>query len=290
MSEIKTSPKIGLLLNREKGQFPLSIATSLTFESLLNIHPDTKHNRPPIEKLDVLWINLRTLYRNIFTSVPRVDAESVKVDDFVTIIMQELEYLEEFSREYNIPIRYYFCDYDLKRLAPNAVFREATTAIQLKFQAIQSSVFGRLFDKVLIANDEKKNIKGHYTRFNEVFKNDTQNRAGVFTHYCVDLIHEYDALKLYLVESHSGNVKSKSKWYTKYYNGNDLPPLPFHLGLLQLLGDKDMFKPLNKTVRQFILELAEKYKWTPSTTRDRIKQGFELSGRVDYISMARQVF
>lgn len=51
---------------REKGKVPISIGTSLAFESLLNIHDELKHKISPYLETEVIWINVKTLFRNLW--------------------------------------------------------------------------------------------------------------------------------------------------------------------------------------------------------------------------------
>ena len=47
-----------LVNERERGQIPLSIATSLAFESLLNIHEEIKHEKPIYLENKCIYINV----------------------------------------------------------------------------------------------------------------------------------------------------------------------------------------------------------------------------------------
>ena len=57
-----------LMSSRTIGQFPLSIATSLAMEAAFGIYPDRPETKEPILKYDTLWVNVRTIFRNIMPS------------------------------------------------------------------------------------------------------------------------------------------------------------------------------------------------------------------------------
>lgn len=54
---------------RTKGQFPISIATSLALEGLFGILEDNKDPNPPWPDYTDLIINVRTLFRNLLGSI-----------------------------------------------------------------------------------------------------------------------------------------------------------------------------------------------------------------------------
>jgi hypothetical protein len=73
-----------------------------------------------------------------------------------------------------------------------------------------------------------------------------------------------------LLESHTGALKRKDKWHTKYVNGNDLPFIPFSERLLPVFGDSELFYPAKSDVREAIIGIAKKHNWTSITTDERI--------------------
>ena len=79
-----------------------------------------------------------------------------------------------------------------------------------------------------------------------------------------------------MLESYTGQIKERSKWYTKYYQGKDLFRIPFREDLLQVFGDAELFKPFPKANRDELVEIAEKRSWTSVTTRDKIKNDIDL--------------
>ena len=86
-----------VIAERTKGQFPISIATSLAYESLMNIHEFTKHNRIPVFDYRVMWVNVATLLRNIIGSCSDRDRALSDVEGLVEAIIEEMEFIRSFS-------------------------------------------------------------------------------------------------------------------------------------------------------------------------------------------------
>ena len=289
-----TSRNISYLLNREKGQYPISIATSLALESLMNIHPDTKHPDIPKNRFNELWCNIRTLFRNLYTSMDRLSAERLSVEDYVYGMTDDINNLVDWAnlREVQMPIVLYHSHYeDHKRKYPYAKLRDNNTIIQKAFSNKMEETINYLFkNKQFIAKDPKSSdSKGNIYVFDDFISPIHYPNVGMLTHYCYDLLDHYSFSKLYLVESHAGGIKDKTEWYTKYYNGNQLPPMPFILDLLQILGDKEMFSPAPKKVKDLIIEVANKYNWTPMTTREKVILNIQLAGDIGISQMVSQI-
>ena len=267
------SPKITHVLNREKGQFPISIATSLALESLLNIHPETSHSSPPIFTFDSIWVNTRTIFRNMYTSMDRLIAESLETEDLLHGFTEDLNNLLEFSIENKKDLILYYSHYkDFSTLYPYAKLRIANTPKQLHYQTKMDEIFSYLFKQKVFIDKFKDKTNGNIYVFNDIIKSPEYTSTAILTHFPYDLLDSYSFSKLILLESHTGSIKDKSKWYTKYLNGKELPPLPFRLDLMQIFGDKEFFSPAPKKVRDIFLEAAKKYNWTTMTTKDRIIQ------------------
>ncbi len=96
-------------------------------------------------------------------------------------------------------------------------------------------------------------------------------KSLILTHYAFVLLSAKAFAELVLVESHTGTLKDRTLWYTKYMNGKTLPILPFREDFLQIFGDSETFRPADAKLRKEIIELAKKYHWNATTTSDRIR-------------------
>lgn len=285
-----------ILHSRELGQFPISIGTSLSLESLMNIHPDIKHTKAPISSFNELWINVRTLFRNLYSSMPRQSAEQLPPKDFARILFDEMKFLIEWGNDKSVstPVLFYYSRYaDLARLYPKAVFREVNTQIQMTQVRKQKDSIDILFKNSAIdILDEKKQIKQPLSirAYKNFIRAIGQPNVAMMTHYAFDLLKLYSFSNLILIESHTGKIKTRAEWYTKYAANKDLPPLPFTVELMHVFGDKEIFKQMPIGMRKYILDLAKEYQWTPMTTKDRMIQSIEYSKHPEFAHVFRSIF
>lgn len=256
-----------LIADRAVGKYPLSIATSLAIEGILGEHPDRPTNRNDLKGKKVAWINLKTLFRNFHNALPK-EAEGVIpasefVEPFIMEIEQFINVLESVSKD-NIQINIYNCTYsDMERLYPKAIIRRPSTPNQIEYNNIQTAVTTTLSKFVL-----KDLIKSFDTKIKAVESSDML----LMTHCPVDLFN-HGFRKMNLWESHTGAVKQKFEWYTKYYNGKELFQIPFHEGLIQIFGDNEHFRPQSLIMKRAILQVANDYGWSQATTDDKISYG-----------------
>jgi hypothetical protein len=97
--------------------------------------------------------------------------------------------------------------------------------------------------------------------------------AMMLTHYAYDLVNYRDFNKLVLLESHTGAIKERAQWYSKYYNGRELAMIPFREDFLQVFGDNEHFRPMDIRLRKDLIEIAIQYKWSSISTTDKILYG-----------------
>lgn len=257
------------LTARDKGQYPVSIGTSLALESLMNIHPDTHHrtNRPPIHSFQMFWVNVKTVLRNLFNSVHTDHRFAVAPEHWTLALIDELAFYKDYCKNEGngITLHLYTSNYDIEHLYPMAKLRRDSTARQQHLTAVTEDIVNHLVrDPVL---------KDQFPI--QVFKNRIQSnlylKTLMLTHYAYDLINPYQFSSLALIESHAGGIKPQAKFNTKYYNGKDLNFLPFREDLLQIFGDQTLFSPLHANIRKEIIEQAKLDRWTPVSTKDKIK-------------------
>lgn len=254
--------------NRVKGQFPLSIATSLAFEGLFGIMQETENPKnPPLNTFKHVWINIRTLFRNIHGSVDKEIESQLLPGDYSNAIIEEMSIINGIlnDKNPNIKIHYYVCTYQtLSRIYPFAVFKEVKTDKQKEYAALENSMLGILF-KHFGNSDSNVHIF-------DTFIIAPVSHILLLTHYPFDLINVKGGDHVALLESHTGVVKLKPQWNTKL-NTRDYIRLPFDRMTVQLFGDSGgLLKPYPRDFRDKLLKLASEKKWTSETTKDRILQ------------------
>jgi hypothetical protein len=92
----------------------------------------------------------------------------------------------------------------------------------------------------------------------------------ITTHVPCDL---FTGNNIYLLESHTGILKSSSEYNSKYHSigKNNLNHLPWHEELLYMLGDHLFIAPLHLTIRRKLYDLSIKNYWNVKTTRSKVR-------------------
>ncbi|MGG4591758.1 hypothetical protein ACLPJK_26225 [Pseudomonas aeruginosa] len=258
---------IRTLDERAKGQFPLSIATSLSFESLLGIYPERENQRVTFTNAQAIYVNLQTLYRNIVGSIPTELRHHVHPVDFATAMANELDVIRTLSIEKSngsVEIVPYFFSYNaINRRYPYAIHWNPRTNGQRAQVDNEASVF-------------KEFVSGY--RSSDIFMGDMDfdndaRAVYVLTHHPVDLMNRYRFGRLTLLESHTGTLKPPGLWHTKLTGLKDITVLPFDRMTLQVFGDGVMFRSMPPKLKKTLVELGNKYNWTVTSTKDLIISG-----------------
>lgn len=256
-----------IMSRRATGQLPLSIATSLAIESLLGIHPEKETDTPPITKYQELWVNLRTLVRNMLGSLEKEDKKFVTPDEITEALLSEMDVITTETKSNGIThVVFYGSELNLTKYR-----RAKLRALNTDRQKHEDALIAKSVGDVLRQYKENPSSSFEVKRFSLKLKPTRKDtKTVILTHQCIDLLAWSEFKSLTLLESHTGNFKDRDLWYTKYYNGKDLNRLPFTEKLLQIFGDSEIFSPMDKHLRDDILELANKYNWTPLTTNEKV--------------------
>lgn len=273
------------LSQRAMSSFPISIGTALALEALFpsrdKRYDDTTERVEPLNfnKDYKLLINVETLFRNLIGSVSSDIAKQIDPSKYAEVLYLEMEIIKSLcSNEgggYVVP---FFYRADHKRLTglTNYLikFREATTPAAKLYESIEKQTFDRL--------------KKDGTEF-PVIKHRTEfpkgDNALMISHYPIELSAYKSYRELLLVESHTGKIKGRQEWGSKYYkiDGEDMGRLPYTKKLLMIFGDRSHVKPFDIKVRREILRIAKEGKWTPMTTDAKILFDVERMSLDDFL-------
>lgn len=254
--------------NRVKGAIPISIATSLAIESLCGFG-EYPNDKPHVEKINELWINLRTLHRNFYNAIDTYVRETAVIDSFYDYFTEEIRIIVATmlsKAPEGVLVRFYYCNYkSIAKEFPKANLKYPSTDKQKIVQANEDALISNVLkDKYFC---KEFNIVEYDVKFKHSAK-----LTCVLTHTPLDLLNYKKFIKLWLLESHSGGIKGREEWYTKLTNGRKLTRIPFNRMTLQVFGDNGTdFRFLNKNFKDLLLELSEKDKWTPITSEERIR-------------------
>lgn len=251
---------------REKGGIPISIGTSLAIESACGVFPDRPVSPAPVLAVKELWINVRTLIRNLNGALPKELAERVLPHDLVPPMLEELSIIESAISKISsgmVRVVYYCCDYSsLPRMFPKATLRFAKTEKQLLIKALEDNAI-----TLLLAASPPHDLRLFRFEIHGKFPN-----SLIVTHLPVDLLARYSFAKLELLESHTGSIKPYPQWHSKLTGGKELPNIPFNRFSLQVFGDNGhQFAPMLPSIRKEVIRMAEEDSWTTITTDEKIR-------------------
>lgn len=265
------------LHERAMGYLPLSIGTALALQGLFGMETDDEQRlerrtpKPPIERITDVWINLNTVYRNLVNAIAQNQHLLIPDAALAQELFVEIERIFQVLHDAapRVKVQLYYCDrLAIERDYPHARLRKPSTDLQRSNEALREKVL----DILLRATDDP-NWNYPFTRYKSEIRaqHDLAPRAAILTHSAIDLLARRFFGDLVLVESHTGAIKPRNLWYTKFHNGRTLERIPFLISMLQVFGDSDTFSPQPMGLRRALLELAQTHNWSTLTTLDKIR-------------------
>lgn len=279
-----------ILDEREMGIVPISIATSLALAGLYNRHPDLKPAKKlPALSANMIYINARTLFRNIYGAIGDTDkANAVSAKEYGGVMLQEMQEIDNFLAHETHPLKavFYLPTYhSLDKFAGNGDLRPLKTDKQKIRNKLENDALQYVHDLYKDADAVRPFIDIDMT-----IKLETYQNIFIITHLPIDLLNIENVADIFLVESHTGKVKPKDQWFSKFYTDKD-PKVPFNKATLLFFGDSGgMFAPQPIKARKRFLEVAEKRKWNAHTTKDRLFLGFELEHEPFILKTLKELF
>ena len=260
-----------LLYNRAIGEtLPVSIGTSLIVDG---------PKADPSRWNQVVLINLLTLSRNIIQSVPAASQFDLRSDDVTEVVLTEMDILRQSLNAYapGVQVEFYLPDYKLIYIDfPMAKPRLFNTKNKQFVQQMMLDVRVKL--KELIEEENKKRDERKQEplpiRIMHGWKLDKDKRkTTILTSFPTDLLSQYQFPALTLLESHTGAVKSRREWNTKlnWHKKEDIVNMPFMKFTLQVFGDDVFFIQQNLKVKQWVVDMSKRDRWTPITTESTIR-------------------
>lgn len=247
--------------DREVGQLPISISTAMAIESCLGIAEGGTPATPPVASYNALWVNLRTLYRNLAGSMPTDLRTQVPAEDYAKAMLNEMEVIRTAvtqSTKGLVEVVFYLPSYKaLTRKFPHASWQGTNTPRQIHDLHSETTSLEHLLTLTTEADI-------HHV---DVDLTAPGKKVMILTSYPVDLLSRYGFASLVLLESHTGAIKPPVLWHTKLRGGRDLQVIPFDKMTLQVFGDSSLFRPVPIKIRRHLIEVGTKSKWTPVTTK-----------------------
>lgn len=253
------------IIEREVGQFPVSVGTSLAIEGFLGIHPNQQKQPIDVKTVKEIWINLRTLARNLWNAVKTERLNVINPAQAVLVLMQEVQTIPVVLQQAGsrTKVRYYITSQDqLKWRFPKATFKQAKTPKQMAYEVYERYTAIELYKQM---REEGLNVV-------EVNKSppSTEGTVAMLTHFPSDLLWKDNFQRLLLLESNTGKLKPWNLWYTKLNGVKEETPLPFDKFTLQVFGDGVVLDSQPRGVKAQLKTLAEAKRWSPITKQDKM--------------------
>lgn len=262
-----------LLSSRVVSGFPVSVGTGLALESIFTKQiPSIDNDRVIPQKVNILdyeyfFVNIATLFRNLMGSLTKEDSARVFPRELSQVLLQEMELIQELvSTESLNRTKTYFYVNQYKNAHSHlkyVLLKVDNTDRQKIFKHLQNESINLVLKEVK-DNDFVK-------VFDDEIKPPTKGKALLLTHNAYDLLSSKNFQELHLIESHTGILKKKQDWNTKYHEGKSLLNIPFNKVFIKVFGDSEIYKPMDIKLRRSVIELAEKQRWTALTTKDKIR-------------------
>jgi len=274
------------LAHRATSGYPLSIGTSLAFESVFAARqPPYDPSRQIPDQVDVgqytsCWINIMTLFRNLGSAVEKEVFLNASVPALADTLEEEMEVIQSLfsieGKDQCKPEFYYSTYKKLKsQTTPGLTFREPSTDHQHFYVS-------RLTETIELL-EKRSDV---YHKFSDAIIPQHKERAFALTHYPYDLTAFDKFDKLDLLESNTGVLKPRARWNTKYSKmaNQSFAHLPFFRKILLVMGDHVLIRPAALPLRKQLLETSVARNWSPATTLDKVKMDMGLDMRDPYMS------
>lgn len=269
------------LFDRTISGFPLSVGTGLAMESIFNpqfVPIDPDRNAPPKVKLEdytEIWINVHTLVRNIAAAADKFVLKTATTQEFLSVLVSEMDVIKTlFAVEGMgrcVPV-FYISSYD-------SVYKGKISKYVKGRE--DGSEFGRRLANIM--HDIEKNLKR--VRLDSIRTFDLELKptnmltsAIIITSNPVDLVSYKNFRRLDLLESHTGKLKPRTQWSSKYHplGNSDMSRLPWHPKLHWVFGDRSVVQPMDIKIRKAVYSLAEQCGWHAATTIAKVNQDIQL--------------
>jgi len=259
--------------NRNTTSFGVSIGTGLMLESIFNPTTDRYDlsrevpNQIKINDYDKYYINIQTLIRNIYSSLVDSVVKKDVLDDLAAVqltanvLIDELFIISELFEGKNCTPVLFVPKYD--------EFLRTIPEYKISTGKLGMFIFVKSVTNVFMKNHEEVPM--------EVLSNTlklpmNKHKVLLTTSNAIDLLNIKHIKNLELLESHTGKLKRKNQFNSKYHSlgVSDMSILPFDEKLLKILGDKHSIPPGKIKVRRDIYNTAVANNWNFVTTVEKI--------------------
>lgn len=258
--------------------FNISIGTGIALESLFDptkdvYDTDREFEKVDIEKYKIHYINAATLIRNIFSAVPTISQNQLLNDLHVNdviyrTLIEELYIISNLYKDVKTTeVILFIPDYNSLSINIAEKKHKINTSKKEQIDNISFEVLSLLRSKLKTINLPMTVITGTH------LLPKTIDKVLITTHIGMDLNNITRIPKLDLLESHTGKLKTKKMFYTKYHpvGKEDMSRLPWTEDLSYIFGDGVITNPMELKIRREVLEISKENHWNPLTTASKVQ-------------------
>lgn len=269
--------------NRALGEkYRISVGSSVPIESILGSSGFLsftplykKHN------IDALWINVSTLVRNIINAYagdkkalldynPPINGKvrfrftpTNKHRKLANALIDEMDIIQEAIGD-KLRVVFYCSRYEQFALYyPHAKLRYGVDSKPTELQLATAQTI--LTASELAAIDDKR-----ITEYKNKITTREEGIACMLSHYRYDLLSQDNFRGLFLIESYTGKLRSRTEFGEKLADGN-LTNMPFNDATIQIFGDGEWFKSQDNKTKQAVLLVAKERRWDSMTTKEKMR-------------------
>lgn len=250
--------------------FPVAIGTGLMLESLFTTIIDRVDvnrvipNFIKVNDYDYHMYNIYTIIRNILTAIPYKNKVEILTNaKFRTYVADEVEAIFNLYENSDCTPALYIPDYSGATKYYNMGKSKLSGYLE-EHEIMVKVVKGiKFMNSVNII--PKSEMKSGY-RLPK-----TTDKILLTTSYALDLHNNLP--NMFLLESHTGKLKSKLEFSSKYKKSAsyDVSTLPFNEFIHYAIGDNTLVAGLKTKYKKQLFNIALDKKWTPRTTDDKIR-------------------
>lgn len=245
---------------RTLGSTGISIGTHLMLESLFDVtlyDESREFKKVSIKRFKKHVYNIYTIIRNILSSYNhQVPADFLMAAEFSNVLQEEIKLIAGMYSGSGCKPLIFYPNYDKLYKAYNIDKKDVETKSYQMHIAVRN--FLRDYDSktpIDCCNDKK------------TYKHTMDANTIITTHIGLDLFNKGN---YYLMESHTGALKSKLEFSTKYRDFGETPAdrLPWGEEFYFLLGDYTFVKGVPIRIKRELFNIAKKFQWNVKTAAD----------------------
>lgn len=261
-----------------KGEYPISIGTSLAIEKLINpeLH---KANTPAVtdamKVFDVLFISINTLIRNALSSMPSEIQHGISPKPVTEWVLRDMQLIQTIFDQEKVPVVFYTLTYKgLLKAYPFGTQRVPKTVKQMSTKDLYDEVSNSVTEQIVA--DHKHGLKDITLMTGDMSVVVEYQRPLFMTSTPIDVIEMGKGGKYGLIQSYTAKIVDAFDMFHFFqvnskHKERSYHRIPFNRLFIQIFGDGKTFHQSGVALLNQILDCADKHEWTQKSTHERIK-------------------